>query len=586
MGNSAIVLSLRGLTFTMFVFLVLITAFNEIKKIEGRHYKKIAAFINKIFNKRGKTEKKLLEAEKTELNYAQQDGLTPIRKENISTPRQESVSLEKRVYSYVYILAFLGIAFWRLRGMFKVFPLPYVDNYKLVTANAVLLLIFPCIAALYLKIRKDNSSPMEKISSDILCLFSWVSFIYAAVIAASSILKINFTVVLPWVFYSVSVYLIVAIGINILLTILKGDILSFDYTLLPKISLTKDKTSRFAETTAQWKISLKSLYTIRYTLKILPALAFALVFVLFIATSFFTVQPHQQAAVFRFGKLKQSSIKDAGLHIKFPWPIDKVEIYDVRRAASMQIGYESSGTANFLWTQAHDGGEHMLLLGNGNEMVAVNLKIVYVISDLYSYIKTCTNAEDVLSAAAYNALMNRTVNTTLDSFLSVDRNSLSSSLLNELNALCKSEGLGFSVAQIIIESIHPPVDIADVYQKVVSASVDKTTTITKAHTYAETKVIEAARRSKTALDQAMANQHNRTSDARKEAAVFSAAADAHRISPDSYELAKKLEVYQKIIKDRKVYVFSRGTESVISKFVIGKFNTASPLDVNRGGGDE
>jgi regulator of protease activity HflC (stomatin/prohibitin superfamily) len=380
------------------------------------------------------------------------------------------------------------------------------------------------------------------------------------------------------VYYAASAYLVISFAVNIALSMLKGSILSFDYTLFPKKLFTKEQ---FTESAGKWKISLKSLYTIRYTLKIFPGLALALIFVLFLSTAVFVVQPHQQAAVYHFGKLKPSSIKDAGLHFKFPFPIDKTEIYDVHRATGMQIGYESSGGANFLWTQMHDGGEYMLLLGNGNEMAAVNLKIMYVISDLYSYIKTCTNAEAVLSAAAYNALMTRTINTTLDSFLSVDRNSLSASLLNELSDFCKSEKLGFSVVQIIIESIHPPVDIADVYQNVVSASVDKTTAITRAHTYAEVRVIEAAKQSKFAFDQAKALQYSRTSDAQKEAAVFYAATDAYRISPGSYELTKYLDEYEKIISGHKVYAFSRGSGNAISKFIIGKVNTVNLLDVNQ-----
>jgi hypothetical protein len=87
---------------------------------------------------------------------------------------------------------------------------------------------------------------------------------------------------------------------------------------------------------------------------------------------------------------------------------------------------------NFLWDQAHFGNEHLLLLGNGNELIAVNARIIYYISDLYSYLTTSPNPEAILSAAAYKALMNRTVYTSLDTFLSVDRDLLSSSLLNEL----------------------------------------------------------------------------------------------------------------------------------------------------------
>jgi modulator of FtsH protease HflK len=593
--------SLAGLTFTMSIFLVLITVFYEINKSIDFIIKKIGVFLKekvidktpwlfkKHFGKQKtsifKEEKEILQtSEKTEETSVQHDGLLEIKKETVSQREYESVSLEKRIFSYFYIISFLVVAFWRITRILKVLPLAYSDNYHSNIVDAILLLILPCIAFLYLKMRKDNDScPTDKISCDILTFFSYISFIYAAVIAAAGVLKINILVVLQWVYYAASFYLAVSLVINILLAMLKGNVLSFDYSLFPKYLLSKEQ---FTETMAKWKVSIKSLYTIQYALKILPALVLAFIFVLFLSTDIFVVQPYQQAAVYHLGKLDRSSIKDSGLHFKFPWPIDKTEIYDVHRVASMQIGYESSGTADFLWTQKHDIGEYMLLLGNGNEMVAVNLKILYVISDLYSYIKTCANAEAVLSAAVYNALMTRTINTTLDSFLNVDRNSLSASVMDELSVFCESENLGFTVVQVVIENIHPPVDIADVYQKVVSASVDKTTMITRAQTYAQTKVIEAAKLGKFAVDGARAMQYDRTSDAQKESAVFYAAADAYRISPVSYELTKNLDLYQKIIKNNKVYAFSRGTENIISKFIIGKVNTVNLLDANKGAGNE
>jgi len=569
--------SLGGLIFTMSIFLILITFFYEINKF-------VNFDIKKFFNKKEINNLEKETSQEVEKTSAQQDDLIEIKKENVSQQRQDSVSLEKRIFSYLYIISFLSAAFWRIIKIFKVLPLAYSDNYHSNIVDAILLLVLPCAAVLYLKMRKDNDScPIDKVSRDILTFFSYISFIYAAVIAAAGVLKINILAVLQWVYYAASVYLLISLAINILLTMLKGNVLSFDYSLFPKYLLSKEQ---FTEAMAKWKVSVKSLYTIRFTLKILPALALALIFVLFFSTSVFVVQPHQQAAVYHFGKLDRSSIKDAGLHFKFPYPIDKTEIYDVRRVASMQIGYESSGTADFLWTQKHDIGEYTLLLGNGNEMVAVNIKILYIISDLYSYIKTYANAQAVLGAATYNALMTRTISTTLDSFLNVDRNSLSASVMDELSAFCESEKLGFSVVQVVIENIHPPVDIADVYQKVVSASVDKTTMITRAHTYAEKRLIEAAKLSKFAIDGARAMQYDRTSDAQKESAVFYAATDAYRISPGSYELTKNLDVYQKIIKSNKVYVFSRGAENAISKFIIGKVNTVNLLDVNKGDGNE
>jgi len=560
--------SLTNLAYTVLLFLALISAIDWLNRSGLWEIGK--KFVYKILRIRPKEITKDIGENRVE--QTTEGDLIAIPKETVAENRQTGVNTAQRVYSILLIIGYLGISFWHCIRIFKVMPWKYADAYRGTMADAVLLLIFPCICALYLKMRDEGKYPTDTITRDIMSFFSYVFFAYAAVIAAASALKLSIHVILQWVYYAASLYIIVALAVNIALGYLQGGILKFNYTLFPKKARTEKRE-------VSWKVSIKSLYTLRYTFTILPALALALGLVLLLSTTLFVVQPHQQAAVYRFGKLDSTSIHNEGLHLKFPWPIDKAAIYDVHRVSSMQIGYESSKTGNFLWGQAHDGGEYMLLLGNGNEMAAVNLKVLYVIADLYAYLTTCSNPEQVLSAAAYNALMSRTINTTLDSFLNVDRNSLAESVLRELSQFCESEKLGFAVKQIIVESIHPPVDLANVYQNVVSASVDKTTTITRAYSYAQAKVIEAAKLSSLAVDGARAMQYGKVSDAQKEAAILNAATQASQIAAGSYEIAKQLEVYEKIIKSNKVYAFSPGTQNSVSKFIIGKVNTFDASNV-------
>jgi regulator of protease activity HflC (stomatin/prohibitin superfamily) len=450
--------------------------------------------------------------------------------------------------------------------------------------DAVLLLVFPGIAVIYQNMIKGNAintnggtvnTKGNTVTSDMLTLFSYVSFVYVALIAASSVLKVPSLIVLPWVSCVASVYLIGALALNILFGALKKDILGdFNYTLFPKISKTKNKKEKkyalLDSPEVRKNFSLKSLYTIKYGVKILPGVLLGLGLVLFLSTTVFVVQPHQQALVYRLGT--PSPVMEGGIHVKLPWPIDKANIYDVHRVNSMQIGYSSPYSAHYLWTRAHSGGENMLLTGNGNEMVAVNLKIIYIISDLYRYITTYTNPEAVLSAAAYEALMLRTVDTTLDEFLSVDRNSLSASVADELAEFCAANGLGLSVQQVIIESIHPPVDVADIYQRVVTSLVVKNTIVTRAETTAVKRIIDARQESRTVVNNAIARRYSRISEAQKEMAVYYAAMEAHAINPRAMELVKYVDTYEKIINGNKVYVFSPGMESAIGKSVIGKAN--------------
>jgi regulator of protease activity HflC (stomatin/prohibitin superfamily) len=579
--------SLGELTLSMSLFLLLILVFFELKKRELEIPVKFKALIQR-FHKADKKENAVNETASTveETLPTVSDGLIEIQKKPVLVQSQTKKSLFLFVAEIAYILLFCGIAIWRILRMLTLMHSITTPRYGII--DAVLLLVFPGIALIYLNLIKGDTVNTkgdtvnikgDTVTSDMLTLFSYVSFIYAALIAASSALGVNFLIVLPWLYCITSVYLVAALAFNILFSVLKNNVLSdFNYTLIPQILKAKSKKHDILDTDeVRLNFSLKSLYTLKYAVKILPGVLLCLGFVLFLSTTVFVVQPHQQALVYRLGTLNDSRptlspVVGEGVHFKLPWPIDKVDIYDVHRVNSMQIGYESPYSAHYLWTRAHEGGENTLLTGNGNELVAVNIKIMYTINDLYRYVINCTKPESVLSAAAYEALMLRTVDTTLDEFLSVDRNSLSASVADELSEFCTSNGLGLSVQQVVVESIHPPVDIADIYQRVVTALVIKNTMITRATTTAERRIIEAYQDRKTVVDNAFARKYNRISEAQKEMAVYYATMEAYNINPQCLELRKYLDTYEKIIGGNKVYVFSPGMEASISKSVIGKTN--------------
>jgi regulator of protease activity HflC (stomatin/prohibitin superfamily) len=583
-GKGVIFFSLGELALTISLFLVLMTVFYEIKKLDPVKIKALFRKLHKADTKKelvvelpDELDELLVETEEVlEVETPASDGLIEIQKETVSVQSQEKTNLFLRICEISFVIFFFFFSFWRILRMLTLMHVPVtVPRYGIV--GAVLLLVFPCIAVIYLKMRKDTAvgpCPGDKTSHDVLTLFSYVSFIYAAVIAASSALKVNFLIVLPWIYCIASVYLVGALALNVLFSILKNNVLGdFNYTLIPQISKTKSKNKKdglLDTEEVRQNFSLKSLYTIKYAVKVLPGVLLCLGFILFLSTTLFVVQPHQQALVYRLGKL--TGHQGEGIHFKLPWPIDKADIYDIRRVNSMQIGYQAPYSANYLWTRAHDGGENMLLTGNGNEMVAVNIKIMYTITDLYRYVKTCTNPEAILNAAAYEALMNRTVDTTLDEFLSVDRSSLSASVADELEEFCTANGLGLSIQQIIVESIHPPVDVADFYQRVVTSIIVKNTLVTRAETEAAQKIIEAQRENRSAIYNALARRHNRVSEAQKEMAVYYAAMEAYAINPRALELVKYVNTYEKIISGNKVYVFSPGMEASIAKSVIGKAN--------------
>ena len=476
--------------------------------------------------------------------------------------------------SFLYVVLLFVTPFEQMRKMRGLRALPPFDGgiYNVGIMDAIWPLIFACIVEIYLKMRKNEGKhAADRTSYGLLKILSSVSLVYATAIVVKAVLAIDAVAVLPWVYYAATVYMIAAVAFNILIAFMKGDIHeNFDYTLTPAFLRRGYKNRVLDSEEIRSRFSFKSLWTIKYTVRIIPGAALFLGAVLYLSTALYVVEPHQRAAVYRFGKLDETSIAGPGLHVKLPWPIDNAEIYDVDRIETMQIGYQSPDAKNFLWTLPHEGGENMLLLGNGNELAAVNMKICYKISDLFLYVKTCANPSDILSAAAYEAMTNRTLSTTMDNFLSIDRSSLSGSVADELSRFCDAEKLGLAVVQVVVESIHPPVAVADVYQKVVTAAVDKNTVIMRARVNATAKFIQADRQRKTDIDKARVAQFSRTSEARSEMAVYDAGFEAYKVHPASFRLTKYIDAFGTMVAQKKIYVFSPGTEKYLSRFVIGK----------------
>ncbi|MDR1629171.1 MAG: hypothetical protein LBS36_03025 [Oscillospiraceae bacterium] len=401
--------------------------------------------------------------------------------------------------------------------------------------------------------------------------FGVLSLITSLVFAVKALFAINAVPVLFWIFMAAALYLAAAVSFRIVTSIIRHSVLSdFDFSVyIPFVTKSKNQKllTMLEENTG---LSLKSLWSLKYVAQIVPAAVLGTGALLLLATCVYKVEPYEQAVVYRLGALSEQSVKTSGIHFKAPWPIDKAELFEVERVSAMTVGYEATDGKDYLWTQSHGGEEYTLLLGGGNELVAVNVKLMYVIDDLYAYVTRAADAESILNAKAYEIMMEKTISTNLDTFLSVDRSGLAESLKESLAVFCDESKIGLRVDEVVIESIHPPVDIADTYQAVVSAGVQKVTKITEAGASALEKTAGAQKEAQTAIIGAQAKQLEKVAGADYEMAVYRAALEAYRTSPGAFKLYKYLSTYEKIIGENKVYVFFPNASADLSDYIINR----------------
>lgn len=445
----------------------------------------------------------------------------------------------------------------------------------------VLLVIAICLLVYRSFILQKKELKAVKTVASIFFTIGVMSFIYIGFCVLNIILEMDFSNIMFWFYRIATIYISLVLLFDLFISVIKKETLKdFNYTIyFPDIKNFRKKNGEerksVIDTLEEYTgISLKSLWSIKYVAEILPGAVLAIISVLFVASCVYKVEPFEQAAIYRFGTLQEASIKNAGLHFKLPWPIEKAEIYEVERVQNMTIGYESNDTMDNMWTESHSVEEYKLLTGNGNELVSVNIKLIYKIDDLYTYLTKSANPEAILSSKAYEFMMNKTNSTDLDTILSVDRTGLSKELLSALNEFTKEYKVGISVEEVIIESIHPPVELSSVYQSVVSADVNKTTTITNAQAAAEKIILDAEKGAKTVVITAKENQAKKVSDATQEMTVYKAALEAYRQRPAAFRLSKYVDTYEKVIAGNKVYVFSPNVEADLSQYIINSSGKA------------
>jgi regulator of protease activity HflC (stomatin/prohibitin superfamily) len=164
--------------------------------------------------------------------------------------------------------------------------------------------------------------------------------------------------------------------------------------------------------------------------------------------------------------------------------------------------------------------------------------------------------------------MRKTLSSDLNTMLSVDRKGLSEELAANLSEYAEAAGLGIHVNEVIVESIHPPVGLADVYHGVVGASIQKETLLTRAEADAEKILNGALQRKESAALAARVRQIERTTQAHRDMALYENAFLAWESSPECYTLRKATDTYRQVIQGRRLYVFSPGAMKDRRRYLI------------------
>jgi regulator of protease activity HflC (stomatin/prohibitin superfamily) len=332
-------------------------------------------------------------------------------------------------------------------------------------------------------------------------------------------------------------------------------------TALPVFSLLGSRANPLASVldVAQRElgIDLRTSWALTVVRKSAVPLAAGLLGIGWLVSAITVVGVEEQGLVERLGVPVAGPPLEPGVHAHWPWPVDSVLRFPVRRVQALHVGHEGEeggGPEDVLWARQHGNTEYTLLLGNGRDLIAVDAAVQFRISDPRAWHYQTQNPADALRAIAYRAVMKVTVGRTLAEALSENVSRLTDEMRVMVQADADALGLGVAVVGFTIGGMHPPVGVASAYQAVVSAALRKTTAAIEARAYHNEVVPKATAQALTAENAARADGARALGAAAGQAWSFRALESEYRGAPDEYRFRRRLETLESSLGGRRFTV--------------------------------
>lgn len=195
-----------------------------------------------------------------------------------------------------------------------------------------------------------------------------------------------------------------------------------------------------------------------------------------LATSVFMIRTEEQGVLVRFGRVVNAGLPP-GIHLKLPWPCDAVTRLKVRETKRLGLGIALAAQATG-WTPAPAEAE---FLSGDNNIVHVELVLQYQISAPRDYLFGSAAPEDLLRAAAKNALLEVVGRMPVEEVLYEKRVEMQQRVQERLKSLAARYRAGVSISSVNIQRISPPPEVAAAFNDVVSAKADRFRLVEEAH---------------------------------------------------------------------------------------------------------
>ncbi|MBR4746824.1 MAG: FtsH protease activity modulator HflK [Desulfovibrio sp.] len=258
--------------------------------------------------------------------------------------------------------------------------------------------------------------------------------------------------------------------------------------------------------------------------------AVAVIFLLWLASGIYIVNPDEEGVVLTFGKYSRST--GPGPHYALPVPIESVYKPKVTQVMRSEIGYRNVGqSTTFQQGRVRTMPQEASMLTGDENVVNVQFSVQYKIKDAVQYLFNVAGPTELVHNAAEAAMREVIGNNLIDSAITDGKLKIQNDATQLLQKILDRYGAGIQVLAVQLQDVHPPQEVIEAFKDVASAREDKSRIINEAEAY-RNALLPAARGQASAIrTDAEAYSATRVQNAEGAAARFDALRQQYEKAP-------------------------------------------------------
>jgi len=237
----------------------------------------------------------------------------------------------------------------------------------------------------------------------------------------------------------------------------------------------------------------------------------SLLFVGWLLTGLYVVQPAEKGVVTQFGAHVQTTTPGVNWHI--PWPIQSVVKVNTQEVNSTEV-------------------QRQLALTKDENLVEIALNVQYRISNAEDYLFKVRLPEDTVKQAAESALRDVVGSTEMNPLITTGRDAVRIEVEADLQSILTDYVSGIEITEVNLTYSEAPEQVRDAFEDVIKAREDKERFISEAQAYRNEILPRARGDAQRVLEEAVAYKARVTEASVGESRRFTSLLEEYRKAPD------------------------------------------------------